>query len=92
MGRSLLIGALAGDGRQRIEQVLLGQRHLGGLDGQLDVGHVSMQQNPMSTNTRVLSSHGPGLLAGMRLRFRYRLDPQGRKLMVADAEETTDDW
>jgi hypothetical protein len=55
MGRSLLIGALAGDGRQRIEQVLLGQRHLGGLDGQLDVGHVRMQQNPMSTNTRVLS-------------------------------------
>jgi hypothetical protein len=29
---------------------------------------------------------------GMRRRFRYRLDPQGRKLMVADAEETTDDW
>jgi hypothetical protein len=28
----------------------------------------------------------------MRRRFRYRLDPQGRKLMVAAAEETTDDW
>jgi hypothetical protein len=28
----------------------------------------------------------------MRLRFRYRLDPPDRKLMVADAEETTDDW
>lgn len=80
MGRSLLIGALAGDGRQRIEQVLLGQRHLGGLDGQLDVGHMSMQQNPMSTNTRIpILSHARGLLVGMRRRFRYRLDPQGRK-------------
>jgi IS605 OrfB family transposase len=76
MGRSLLIGALAGDGPQRVGQVLLGQRRVGGLDGQLDVGHVGMQQNPVSTNTRVLIlSHGLGLLVGMRLRFRYRLDP-----------------
>jgi len=28
---------------------------------------------------------------GMRLRFRYCLDPQGRTLVVADPGETTDD-
>jgi hypothetical protein len=33
------------------------------------------------THIAVLS-RGPGLLVGMRRRFRYRLDPQGRKLAV----------
>jgi hypothetical protein len=46
---------------------------------------------PPSTRIPILSP-ARGLLVGMRRRFRYRLDPQGRKLMVADAEETTDDW
>jgi hypothetical protein len=46
---------------------------------------------PPSTRIPILSP-ARGLLVGMRRRFRYRLDPQGRKLMVAAAEETTDDW
>jgi putative resolvase len=28
----------------------------------------------------------------MPLRYRYRLDPQDRKLVVADSGATTDDW
>jgi putative resolvase len=36
-------------------------------------------------------SHGPGLLVGMRRRFRYPPRPAGRKPVVADDGETTDD-
>lgn len=54
-----------------------------------DVGEAHLF--PPSTRIPILSQ-ARGLLVGMRRRFRYRLDLQGRKLMVADAEETTDDW
>lgn len=37
-------------------------------------------------------SQGQDLLVVMPLRYRYRLDPQDRKLVVADSGATTDDW